>query len=97
MGEFSLNLNATLCIGPCKITALSLTKTTYMGINSEGTSREAKLGKKIKGPAARATRHEEILIQENMIQTEMLMKSDNIKRCTYMYIVLLFFSVSLQG
>ena len=26
-----------------------------------------------------------------MIQTEMLMKSDNIKRCTYMYIALLFF------
>ena len=91
MGEFSLNLNATLCIGPCKITALSLTETAYMGINSEGTSREAKLGKKKKGPAARATRHEEILIQENMIQTEMLMKSDNIKRCTYMYIPLLFF------
>ena len=90
MGEFSLNLNATLCIGPCIITALSLTETTYMGINSEGTGREAKLGKK-KGPAARATRHEEILIQENMIQTEMLMKSDNIKRCAYMYIALLFF------
>ena len=90
MGEFSLNLNATLCIGPCIITALSLTETTYMGINSEGTSREAKLGKK-KGPAARATRHKEILIQENMIQTEMLMKSDNIKQCTYMYIALLFF------
>ena len=48
MGEFSLNLNATLCIGPCKITALSLTETAYMGINSEGTSREAKLGKKKK-------------------------------------------------
>ena len=91
MGEFSLNLNATLCIGPCIITALSLTETTYVGINSEGTSREAKLGKK-KVPAARATRHEEILIQENMIQTEMLMKSDNIKRCTYMYIALLFFT-----
>ena len=89
MGEFSLNLNATLCIAPCIITALSLTETTYMGMNSEGTSREAKLGKK-KGPA-RATRNEEILIQENMIQTEMLMKSDNIKRCTYMYIALLFF------
>ena len=49
MGEFSLNLNATLCIGPCIITALSLTETTYMGINSQGTSREAKLGKKRSG------------------------------------------------
>ena len=96
MGEFLLYFIATLCIDPCIITALSLTETTYMGINSEGTGREAKLGKK-KGPAARATRHEEILIQENMIQTEMLMKSDNIKRCAYMYIALLFFSVSLQG
>ena len=46
IGEFSLNLNATLCIGSCKITTLSLTETTYMGINSQGTSGEAKLGKK---------------------------------------------------
>ena len=66
-----------------------------MGINSQGTSGGAKLGKK-KGPAARVTRHEQILIQGNVIQTEMLMKSDNIKRCTYMYIALLF-TVSLQG
>ena len=50
---------------------------------------EAKLrGKKC--PAARETRHEEILIQRNVTRTEMLMKSDNIKRCTYMYIALLF-------
>ena len=97
IGEFSLNLNASLCIGSCKITTLSLTETTYMGINSQGTSGEAKLGKKKNGPAARVTRHEEILIQGIMIQTGMLMKSDNIKRCTYMYIALLFFSVSLQG
>ena len=90
MGEFSLNLIAILCVGPRIITVLSLTETTYMGINSQGTSREVKLGKK-KGPAARVTRHEEILIQGNVIQTEMLMKSDNIKRCTYMYIALLFF------
>ena len=90
IGEFSLNLNASLCIGSCKITTLSLTETTYMGINSQGTSGEAKLGKKY-GPAAQVTRHEEILIQGIMIQTEMLMKSDNIKRCTYMYIALLFF------
>ena len=47
--------------------------------------------KKKKCPAARETRHEEILIQRNVTQTEMLMKSDNIKRCTYMYIALLFF------
>ena len=46
IGEFSLNLNASLCIGSCKITTLSLTETTYMGINSQGTSGEAKLGKK---------------------------------------------------
>ena len=46
--------------------------------------------KKKKCPAARETRHEEILIQRNVTQTEMLMKSDNIKRCTYMYIALLF-------
>ena len=46
MGEFSLNLIATLCIGPCIITALSLTETNYIGINSQGTSREARLGKK---------------------------------------------------
>ena len=96
MGEFSLNLNATLSIGPRIITTLSLTETTNMEINSHGTSGEAKLGKK-KGPAARVTRHEEILIQGNVIQTEMLMKSDRIKRCTYMYIALLFFSVSLRG
>ena len=96
IGEFSLNLNASHCIGSCKITTLSLTETTCMGINSQGTSGEAKLGKK-NGPAARVTRHEEILIQGIMIQTEMLMKSDNIKRCTYMHIALLFFSVSLQG
>ena len=37
------------------------------------------------------TRHEEILIQRNVTQTEMLMKSDKIKRCTYIYITLLFF------
>ena len=97
IGEFSLNLNASLCIGSCKITTLFLTERTYMGINSQGTSGEAKLGKKKNGPAARVTRHEEILIQGIMIQTGMLMKSDNIKRCTYMYIALLFFSVSLQG
>ena len=46
MGEFSLNLIAMLCIGPRIITTLSLAETTYMGINSEGTSGEAKLGKK---------------------------------------------------
>ena len=46
MGEFSLNLNATLCTGPRIITARSLTETTYMEINSHGTSGEAKLGKK---------------------------------------------------
>ena len=50
---------------------------------------EAKLREK-KCPAARETRHEEILIQRNVTRTEMLMKSDNIKRCTYMYIALLF-------
>ena len=61
-----------------------------MGINSQGTSGEAKLGKK-NGPAARVTRHEEILIKGYMIQTEMLMKSYRIKQCTYMYIALLFF------
>ena len=49
---------------------------------------EAKLREK-KCPAARETRHEEILIQRNVTRTEMLMKSDNIKRCTYMYIALL--------
>ena len=69
---------------------------TYMGINSQGTSREAKLGTK-KRSGSTVTRHEEILIQGNVIQTEMLMKSDRIKRCTYMYIALLFFSVSLRG
>ena len=90
MGEFSLNLIAILYTGPPIITVLSLTETTYMGINSQGTSGEAKLEKKY-GPAAQVTRHEEILIQGIMIQTEMLMKSDNIKRCTYMYIALLFF------
>ena len=37
------------------------------------------------------TRHEEILIQRNVTQTEMLMKSDKIKRCTYKYIALFFF------
>ena len=46
MGEFSLNLIVTLCIGPCIITALSLTETNYIGINSQGTSTEARLGKK---------------------------------------------------
>ena len=46
MGEFSLNLNATLSIGPRLITTLFLTETTYMEINSPGTSGEAKLGKK---------------------------------------------------
>ena len=46
MGEFSLNLNATLSIGPRIITTLSLTETTYMEINSQGASGEAKLGKK---------------------------------------------------
>ena len=90
MGEFSLNLIAMLCIGPRIITTLSLPETTYMGINSQGTSGEAKLGKK-NGPAARVTRHEEILIKGYMIQTEMLMKSYRIKRCTYRYIALLFF------
>ena len=83
MGEFSLNLIAILYTGPRIITVLSLTETTYMGINSQGTSGEAKLGKKY-GPAAQVTRHEEILIQGIMIQTEMLMY-------TYMYIALLFF------
>ena len=83
------------------ITALLLTEMTYMGINSQGTSREARLGKKKRsGPAARVTRHEEILIQgnviqRNVIQTEMLMKSGKIKRCTYM-LLLYFFSVRLQ-
>ena len=48
MGEFSLNLIAILCVGPRIITVLSLTETTYMGINSQGTSREVKLGKKKK-------------------------------------------------
>ena len=43
------------------------------------------------GPAARVTRHEEILIKGHRIQTEMLMKSYRIKRCSYMYIALLFF------
>ena len=81
MGEFSLNLIAMLCIGPRIITTLSLAETTWMGINSQGTSGEAKLGKK-NGPAARVTRHEEILIKGYMIQTEMLMKSYRIKRCT---------------
>ena len=61
-----------------------------MGINLQGTSGEAKLGKK-NGLVAQVTRHEEILIQGNVIQTEMLMNSDNIKRCTCMYISLLFF------
>ena len=46
MGEFSLNLIAILCTGSLTITTLSLTETTYMGINSQGTSGEAKLGKK---------------------------------------------------
>ena len=46
MGEFSLNLNATLSIGPRIITTLFLTETTYMAINSPGTSEDAKLGKK---------------------------------------------------
>ena len=46
MGEFSLNLNATLSIGPRIITTLFLTETTYMEINSPGTSGEVKLGKK---------------------------------------------------
>ena len=46
MGEFSLNLIAILYTGPRIITVLSLTETTYMGINSQGTSGEAKLGKK---------------------------------------------------
>ena len=46
MGEFSLNLIAMLCIGPRIITNLSLAETTYMGINSQRTSGEAKLGKK---------------------------------------------------
>ena len=81
------------------ITALLLTEMTYMGINSQGTIGEAKLRKK-NGPAARMTRHEEILIQKNVIQrnviqTEMLMKSGKIKRCTYM-LLLYFFSVRLQ-
>ena len=44
MGEFSLNLIATLVI-----TALPLTEMTYMEINSQGTSGEAKLGKKRSG------------------------------------------------
>ena len=43
------------------------------------------------GLTARVTRHEEILIQGNVTHTEMLMKSDKIKRCIYMYIALLFF------
>ena len=89
MGEFSLNLIAILYTGPRIITVLSLTETTYMGINSQGTSGEAKLEKKY-GPAAQVTRHEEILIQGIMIQTEMLMKSDKTKRCTYMDIALPF-------
>ena len=89
MGEFSLKLIAILYTGPRIITVLSLTETTYMGINSQGTSGEAKLGKEY-GPAAQVTRHEEILIQGIMIQTEMLMKSDKTKRCTYMNIGLPF-------
>ena len=36
------------------------------------------------------TRHEEILIQRNVTQKEMLMKSDKVKRYTYMDIALLF-------
>ena len=65
-----------------------------MGINSQGTIGEAKLRKK-NGPAARVTRHEEILIQKNVIQrnviqTEMLMKSGKIKRCTYMLLLYFF-------
>ena len=39
MGEFSLNLNATLCIGPSVITALSLTETNYIGIPKVGVER----------------------------------------------------------
>ena len=35
MGEFSLNLNATLSIGPRIITARSPTETTYIEINSQ--------------------------------------------------------------
>ena len=62
-----------------------------MGINSQGTSGETKLGKKKNGLTARLTRHEEILIQGNVTHTEMLMKSDKIKRCSYMYISLFFF------
>ena len=45
-GEFSLNLNATLSIGPRIITTLFLTESTFMEINSQGTSGEAKLGEK---------------------------------------------------
>ena len=48
MGGFSLNLIDILCVGPRIITVLSLTETTYMGINSQGTSGEAKLEKKIR-------------------------------------------------
>ena len=49
MGGFSLNLIDILYTGPRIITVLSLTETTYMGINSQGTSGEAKLGKKRSG------------------------------------------------
>ena len=84
MGEFSLNLIATLVI-----TALPLTEMTYMEINSQGTSGEAKLGKN--GPAARVIRRKEILIQRNVIQTEIRMKSNKIKRYIYIYIALLLF------
>ena len=90
MGEFSLNLNATLSIGPRIITTLFLTETTYMEINSPGTSGEAELGKKKRSGSTgdQARRDPD---SGNVIQTEMLMKSDRIKRCTYMYIALLFF------
>ena len=49
MGGFSLNLITILCVGPRIIKARSLTETTYMGINSQGTSGEVKLGKKRSG------------------------------------------------
>ena len=48
-GWVLVEFNAILCVGPRIIKARSLTETTYMGINSQGTSGEVKLGKKRSG------------------------------------------------
>ena len=63
---------------------------TYMGINSQGTSREAKLGtKKRSGSTGDQARRDpdsgECDSNRNVDE------SDKIKQCTYMYIALLFF------